>query len=309
MKKSITNELSELNSLSSLFNVYDDVLGVADVSYSSLEKHVQTAGYHLPVQSNKIGMMWTTSGECVIQLEGRLYSLSGYSFMLIPSGESVYISSVTPDIKAKMLFADKTFMDECIINKQILSFFNCLLVKRMLQTELEAEDIRMLNTDLDYLSEKIKDENHSHYNEVAPINFISLLLDVSHILSNKRERKIVSFQFSRKEELFNKFLDLLLNHYKEQHEVAFYAEQLFITPQYLTFIIKELTGKTTNKWIDDRLIIEARKLLKTTQTTVQQIADQLNFSDQSTFGKFFKKYHGVSPAEYRKLYYNSLSIA
>lgn len=308
MEKKIVYEINELHRLNGLFNVYDNVLGVADVNYSSFEEQIEKARYCLPVHANKIGMIWTLDGASSIQIEDRSYALSNHSFLLIPFGESIYISSVTPDFRAKMMLVDKTFMDECISNKQILSFFNCLLVKRMLQTELEPEDIRLLNTNFKYLSERIKANKHSFYNEVIPASFVSFLLDISHILSSKKESKISS-QSSRKEEVFNKFLDLLLKYYKEQHEVAFYAEKLFITPQYLTFIIKELTGKTTNKWIDETLILEARKLLKTTQTTVQQIADQLNFSDQSTFGKFFKKYHGISPAEYRKMHYNSLSIA
>ena len=101
-------------------------------------------------------------------------------------------------------------------------------------------------------------------------------------------------------ELFEQFLQLLFEHCKEQHVVTFYAEKLFITPQYLSLILKELTGKSANKWIDDALIVEAKMLLKAPQATVQQVADILHFSDQSTFGKFFKKHMGISPMEYRK---------
>ena len=87
---------------------------------------------------------------------------------------------------------------------------------------------------------------------------------------------------------------------KEQHVVSFYAEQLYITPQYLSLILKELTGRSANKWIDEALMQEAKILLKAPQATVQQVAVALHFSDQSTFGKFFKKHAGMSPMEYRK---------
>ena len=82
--------------------------------------------------------------------------------------------------------------------------------------------------------------------------------------------------------------------------MTFYADKLFITPQYLSLILKELTGMSANKWIDDALVAEAKVLLKAPQMTVQQVADQLHFSDQSTFGKFFKKHMGISPMEYRR---------
>jgi AraC-like DNA-binding protein len=105
---------------------------------------------------------------------------------------------------------------------------------------------------------------------------------------------------SRKEELLDGFLQLLTKHVREYHVVTFYAEKLFITPQYLSLILRELTGRSANKWIDDALITEAKILLKTPLATIQQVADTLNFSDQSTFGKFFKKHIGMSPMEYRK---------
>jgi AraC-like DNA-binding protein len=308
MKKKMIFEAYELNMQNSLFSIYDNILGIADLDDLSINEQMKTTRYRFPVQSNLIGMTWVLGGECTIQIEDVPYSLSNNDFLLMLSWEPIYITSVSSDFKAKTMVVDKSFMNECMNNKQILSFLNCLFIKQHLKTKLDDEEINLLSSNFDNLQEKININTHSYYREVVPINFISFMLDVTHILKNKTESK-VSRQSTRKEELFYKFLNLLLENYKEQHEVAFYAEKLFITPQYLTHIIKELTGKTTNKWIDETLILEARKLLKTTQTTVQQIADLLNFSDQSTFGKFFKKYHGISPAEYRRMYYNSQSIA
>ncbi|MDR0750909.1 MAG: AraC family transcriptional regulator [Tannerellaceae bacterium] len=291
------------------YEIYDNMLGVAELNSLSANERTKTAPYRFPVQGNIIGTAWVLDGECTLQMEETPYSLSRHDFLLMPSWEAVHITSVSPGFKAKIILADKSFMDECISNKQILSFLNCLLIKKNLKTKLDDEEICLLTANFDILQEKISIHTHSYYREVVPVNFMSFILDVTHILKNKTGSKLSSGRSSRKEEMFHKFLNLLLDNYREQHEVAFYAQKLFITPQYLTHIIKDVTGKTTNKWIDDTLILEARKLLKTTQTTVQQIADLLNFSDQSAFGKFFKKYHGISPAEYRKLYYNSLSIA
>lgn len=298
MEKKVIFDIRQL-SKSGYLSVYDNVLAVAEVDTVSIKEEDIKRKYYSPNHSNRIGMLWTLTGTCVIQIEDMPFSLSTNNFLLIPSWESIQLSAVSSDFKAHLLVVEKSFLNECITNKQVLSFFNYLLIKRMLQTELTPEETNVLGSSFSSLKEKITTNTHSYYKEVVPVNFFALLLDLSHILKSKRNMR-VSNQSMRKEEIFNKFLDLLLDNYKEQHEVAFYADKLFITPQYLTLIIKELTGKTTNKWIDDTLILEARKMLKTTQTTVQQIADYLNFSDQSTFGKFFKKYHGISPAEYRK---------
>ena len=95
-------------------------------------------------------------------------------------------------------------------------------------------------------------------------------------------------------------MKLLFKHNREQHTVSFYANKLCISPQYLSAILKDLTGKTTNNWIDNSLILDAKVMLKAPNATVQQVSDLLSFANQSTFGKFFKKHAGLSPAEYRR---------
>ena len=64
--------------------------------------------------------------------------------------------------------------------------------------------------------------------------------------------------------------------------------------------MKETTGKSASDWIDDYVILEAKALLKSTNMTVQQVGDELNFFEQSFFGKYFKRIVGVSPREYKR---------
>ncbi|MDL2208587.1 helix-turn-helix domain-containing protein [Parabacteroides sp. OttesenSCG-928-O15] len=292
-------EIRDLDRFNGLFTLYDNVLGLASIDTSSINGQTEEATYRFPFDSDKRMMLWVLAGECTIRMEGITYSLDNGDFLLMLSGNSFRFLSVSPDFKAQMIIAEKNYLDECISNKQILSFFYQLLIKRALQVSLTTQDITLLEMDFNNLKKKIESPNHSYYKEQVSVSFFSLLLDLFHSLDN-RSKNTFLHPSTRKEEIFNKFLNLLMENYKEQHEVAFYANRLFITSQYLTLIIKELTGKTVNRWIDENLILEARKLLKTTGATVQQIADELNFSDQSTFGKFFKKHHGISPIEYRR---------
>lgn len=96
------------------------------------------------------------------------------------------------------------------------------------------------------------------------------------------------------------FMDLIRTHYKEHRGAEFYADKLCLTPKYLTKVIKENSGKSANDWIDDYVVLEAKALLKSTNMTIQQISDELNFPSQSFFDKFFKRHVGVSPKEYKK---------
>ena len=105
---------------------------------------------------------------------------------------------------------------------------------------------------------------------------------------------------SRSSLLCNQFIQLLTRHIEKDHEVSFYADKLNITPHYLTKITHKYLGLPANKIIANELITQASLLLRNPDNTLQQIADRLHFCDQSSFGKFFKKHTGKSPATYRE---------
>lgn len=96
------------------------------------------------------------------------------------------------------------------------------------------------------------------------------------------------------------FLRLVHMHYIRERSVNFYASQLFISPKYLSLLVKEATGKSAARWIDTFVINEAKNLLRYSGKNIQQVAYALNFSNQSSFGKYFKHLTGMSPTEFQK---------
>ncbi|MCD7930038.1 MAG: helix-turn-helix domain-containing protein [Tannerellaceae bacterium] len=105
-----------------------------------------------------------------------------------------------------------------------------------------------------------------------------------------------------KHEIFKKFISLIRTHYKEEREVAFYADRLCITPRYLSFISRQVTRtKSAKDLINNHIILEIKVLLESIQLPVQEIAHRLNFPDQSYLGRYFKRYTGQSPSQYRTL--------
>lgn len=105
---------------------------------------------------------------------------------------------------------------------------------------------------------------------------------------------------SRRANYVREFLQLVGEHHKRERGVAFYASKLFISPKYLSIIIKESTGRSAAEWIDDYVILEAKNLLRFSGKNVQQVAYELNFSNQSSFGKYFKHFTGMSPTKFQR---------
>ncbi|WP_337942680.1 helix-turn-helix domain-containing protein [Parabacteroides sp.] len=105
---------------------------------------------------------------------------------------------------------------------------------------------------------------------------------------------------THKKEVADKFFYLIMKHYKENREVAFYAKELCITPKYLTTVIKTVSGKSAKDWILEYIILEIKALLRDSTLNIQQIVIKTNFANQSSLGRFFRKHTGMSPSEYRK---------
>ena len=100
--------------------------------------------------------------------------------------------------------------------------------------------------------------------------------------------------------LVKKFLLLIEENYQNNLKVNDYAEMLAITANHLTQIVKQITGKTTIEILQEKNILEIKRLLLYTSLTVSEISAQLNFADQSYFTKYFKKNTGFKPLDFRK---------
>lgn len=96
------------------------------------------------------------------------------------------------------------------------------------------------------------------------------------------------------------FMALIHQYYTRERSVGFYASKLCISPKYLSFLIKETTGRSAAEWIDQYVIIEAKNMLRFSGMNVQEVAYALNFSNQSSFGKYFKHLTGMSPTQFQK---------
>ena len=134
-------------------------------------------------------------------------------------------------------------------------------------------------------------------NRIINYTFGLLLYHYSSIF--KRDYPDLEIHLSRQEKLTLHFLKILNENFKNERSVQFYADALYITSGHLSKVLKQISGKTAGELIHDAVIMEAKILLATPELTVAQIANELQFSDQSFFGKYFKKHTGLSPSKFR----------
>ncbi|MCK3683144.1 AraC family transcriptional regulator [Maribellus sp. YY47] len=128
----------------------------------------------------------------------------------------------------------------------------------------------------------------------------TLLVAVSYMMAKQinENMPLKNPNESRREKLTVEFIRLLHVHFREQHNLNFYAERLGVTSKHLSENLKKVTGFTGRELINMALVCEAKVLLVNDNVKVAVVSDQLNFSDQFAFSKFFKRLTNSSPTEY-----------
>lgn len=148
-----------------------------------------------------------------------------------------------------------------------------------------------------FIRKQIKSQDNQYKRQISDHLILSLTLEIMNIIN--RHMPLTPAIKTRKEEQFERFLNIMGDNFKKNRSVAFYADKMCITPKYLSSLSKALTGITASAWIDRSVILEARAMLKNSNFTIQEVSEMLNFPNQSFFGKYFKHHVGMSPKEYR----------
>lgn len=112
-------------------------------------------------------------------------------------------------------------------------------------------------------------------------------------------------EFSQSLQLIHHFEELIDKYYKEKHFVKDYASIMYVRPNYLNSVCNEVTSISAGDLIRNRILLEAKRLLIHEQKTVSEIAYELGFEDNSYFGRFFKKYEGITPDGFKRKFINT----
>lgn len=134
----------------------------------------------------------------------------------------------------------------------------------------------------------------------------SLFSSLFYLLCGVIEKRIKSVgngnvvPHTRSKIIFDRFISLVAEYHVSERTVCFYAGRLFLTPKYLSKVVKEVSGRSAPDWIDSYVILEAKNMLKYSDMTIKEIVARLNFPNASVFYRFFKSKTGLTPAFYRE---------
>ncbi len=253
-----------------------------------------TAEYPISIDGFAAVIMMT--GEATLSIDMQNYVIRPNNIVFFNPDSIIRTLKSSSNATAFLLAFSKSFINEIQIDlSSSLPVYMRFGKAPVLEVKpIDIEEIRQL---FQCIKTILRSDKERYRNEMIRTLFTTAFYLITEL--SQRERP-VAVKPGRAEVLFDEFISLLQRYNKRERNVSFYAKQLDITPKYLSSVVKEVSGKTAARWIDESVILEAKTLLKYSGMSIQEIAYHLNFSTQSFFGKYFKQHTGTSPSRYKR---------
>lgn len=275
--------------------IYKDQIAVIDTQIFGFDIAKQL----FSIDAFAIG--YVTKGYSITEINSNNYRLDVNSVFIMAPTHTCRLIECSSDYDVRLiLLASNEHNLSIHLNYLVkserwtISYFNPVI-------QLTPDEVKIMIACTDRIAEQI-------YRNDCPNQktFLRLAIEWHHVeLDNIMQVRLkdptdYNQPLSRQQSLARKLYLLIVNNYRKEHMARFYAEQMCLTPQYLNQILNYVLGKTLNGIITELLYSTARTLIISTDMTIQEIANELNFPDQASFSKFVKKMSGVSPNNLRK---------
>lgn len=216
------------------------------------------------------------------------HPLQGNEILVLPSDTVVEVLSLSEDFAAEALTEiDLPGIDGDSTDR--------LLPKEVQHLFLEEADRKRFGTYFDLLYEQMT--RAKVCDTAVSLLFLAMVADAASL--NKTMYDGNNSRQSRGEEIMARFIPLLRQYGTTQRNIPFYAEQLHITPNHLSDVVRQHSGLSVMDWIHRTTTTEAKLLLKHTDLMICEISERLNFPEPTAFNRYFKKQTGVTPLAYR----------
>lgn len=262
----------------------------------SFDELVANDDANLCIAPDQLTIILCTGGRKELQINFADYTLTPGSLAFIYPNSMWRPLATSSDFEAHYFSIQGTSAKEwnAFIDLDTVFSLSSYIAKHP-HTQLSLDETQVMTQYLNLLK--------SRYEANAQAIIIRFILSAFTLELNRiftaREKSDRS-KISRQEDILWKFLTLLKQYHKEERTVNFYADKLCISPKHLSSVIKQMSHKTAHEIIADFVTMTAKRLLKATTMSIQEISDELNFANQSFFGKFFKQNTGQSPSAYRR---------
>lgn len=252
--------------------------------------------YNGPKRINYILMALCQRGEARYTIDTRQQTVRQGDLLFVSERHIVDSYQSSPDFKCLCIMVTTEFYHSFVLNvknvSSLLLFSTENPVVKLTETEIHTYGNYYAS-----IREKMV-AAHPYRTEVVKALLLAMFYDMSGVIWRVEQQ--TSKNQTRADALFARFIKLLEANFRSERRVGWYASQLSISPKYLSEVVKQVSKRTPNDWIDHYVVLELRVLLKNSTKNIKEITEELHFPNQSFLGKYFKEHVGMSPSEYRR---------
>lgn len=246
-------------------------------------------------------MILITDGMATFSIDGETVSFHKNCIADVEGNRrSIILESISDNAKGWIFSISEQTLITIMGNRPIFDSRYVHFTEQHICIELTEAFTSELENNLRSIQHTLQDERNIMQWFIVELKVKIFYAEIlNYFEKNLLAEDIDSKKSDRASRLFHRLICLLHDFAQTQRNVTFYADRLCVTPQYLGRVVKKTSGLNLSHFIDRFVIIEAKMLLAAEEITMQEVARIMNFSDQSTFAKFFRRMTGIGPLQYR----------
>lgn len=294
-------ELKHLSQGSIVNDNLSDDLFVAEMHY---ETKMDVIEY--PCRFHGYMAFFCIQGEFEVEINLKKFTIRKDSMFIYTPGNIVRVTNIDPKEKESVHFV-VVAISEDLMSSTRFDF-----------SKLYNESLRLLESPCVVINENERELCRKYFDLIQEVSKMrmpnmresvaALISSIFYLMGAMWTDRLTAAKKNGGEEVSTRskivledFLLLVRDYHTKERSLSFYADKLYLTPKYLSKLIKSVSGKSAHEWIDSFVILEAKNLLKYSDMSIKSIVYELNFPNQTTFYRFFKTKTGMTPSEYRKM--------
>lgn len=281
-------------------NLSDDLF-IAEMHYESKMDIIE-----YPCRFHGYMAFFCIKGEFEVEINLKKFTIRKDSMFIYTPGNIVRVTNIDPQEKESVHFV-VVAISEDLMSSTRFDF-----------SKLYNESLRLLESPCVVINENERELCRKYFDLIQEVSKMrmpnmresvaALISSIFYLMGAMWTDRLTAAKKNGGEEVSTRskivledFLLLARDYHTKERSLSFYADKLYLTPKYLSKLIKSVSGKSAHEWIDSFVILEAKNLLKYSDMSIKSIVYELNFPNQTTFYRFFKTKTGMTPSEYRKM--------
>lgn len=253
------------------------------------------------IRLDTMGLCIVESGKYSINLNGKTYTLRTGEILIAGTNDLFDNVKFSDDFEGMVIFASLDLLDRLV---EPTHLHQCLEILKIDPVHRIDENIwNLVKSYCAALTLKTSLHKILRSDETAEMIGKALLADIFNLVLKDIEANTNVGNDTRPQILYRQFINLIISTPAKPHEVAYYAEQLSISPRYLANLCKTVSGKSAKVWIDEYIMNDVRRYLIGTDLSIKEVASRTLFTNFPFFSKTVKRHFGMTPSELRNRKY------